>query len=306
MEEYSGHEYYPELIALNTGRNALLYLLKTLNITKIYIPFYLCDSIRIVCENNKIDLEQYNINKELLPDFDKQLRNNEYIYIVNYFGVINNLKALELKKEFGNIIFDNAQAFFQEPIFSIPTIYSCRKFFGVPDGAYLATNTIIKENLDIDISKDRMTHILGRYEINANEFYKDFKENDNSFKSVPLKRMSLLTKNLLKMIDYNQVKKTRNRNFMILDKIFRDNNKFGICCGEGPYAYPLYCENGMAIKKRLVNKKIYIPTLWPNVLNLENCPLEIDYANNILPLPVDQRYDEKDIQYIADAIINYL
>ena len=36
---------------------------------------------------------------------------------------------------------------------------------------------------------------------------------------------------------------------------------------------------------------IYIPTLWPNVL--EECPqgsLEYHYAADILPIPVDQRY----------------
>lgn len=45
LEELIKNEYYKNLIALNTGRNALYYVLKALNIKKLYIPYYLCDSI---------------------------------------------------------------------------------------------------------------------------------------------------------------------------------------------------------------------------------------------------------------------
>lgn len=67
--------------------------------------------------------------------------------------------------------------------------------------------------------------------------------------------------------------------------------------------YPLYMENGSEIRKKLQRKKIFIPTLWPAVFNrcLED-ELEFDMANNILPIPVDQRYGIEDMQYIIDAI----
>lgn len=44
------------------------------------------------------------------------------------------------------IILDNTQSFFQKPISGIDTIYSCRKYFGVPDGAYLSTNILLMMN----------------------------------------------------------------------------------------------------------------------------------------------------------------
>ena len=41
LERFTGKEYYDSLISLNTGRNALAYLLKSRTIKKIYIPYFL-------------------------------------------------------------------------------------------------------------------------------------------------------------------------------------------------------------------------------------------------------------------------
>ena len=57
----------------------------------------------------------------------------------------------------------------------------------------------------------------------------------------------------------------------------------------------------MRIKKELAAKKIYVPTLWPNVLDLEDS-LEKDFAENILPLPCDQRYDAEDMEMIIKQL----
>ena len=45
LEQSTHNEYYSKLLALNTGRNALLYVLKARKIEKIYIPYYLCDTV---------------------------------------------------------------------------------------------------------------------------------------------------------------------------------------------------------------------------------------------------------------------
>ena len=43
-----------------------------------------------------------------------------------------------------NVIIDNVQAYFQRPIEGFDTLYSCRKYFGVPDGAVLYTDLEIE------------------------------------------------------------------------------------------------------------------------------------------------------------------
>ncbi|MBQ7346475.1 MAG: hypothetical protein IJW55_00805 [Clostridia bacterium] len=302
FEQLISNEYYPDLIAVNNARNALLYLLKAKKIKKLYIPYFLCDSVSKLCDREGYRYEYYHIGEDFLPIFEKSLSKDEYLYIVNFYGQISNQKILDLKKIYGNIIFDNVQAFFQRPVQGIDTIYSCRKFFGVPDGGYISTTAILEKELPVDISKDRMKHILGRFEGEASEYYEDFKSNDRAFVELELRQMSALTHNILGAIDYDFVCERRNKNYAILEKHLGEKNKLHLVVPTGPYCYPFYCENGMEIKKRLAKEKIFVATLWPNVLDMKDS-LEKDYAENILPLPCDQRYHADDMIHIVEEVV---
>lgn len=67
--------------------------------------------------------------------------------------------------------------------------------------------------------------------------------------------------------------------------------------------YPLYLMNGVDIRKKLQEHKIFIPTLWPAVFEICNeDELEYDMAKNILPIPIDQRYSISDMEYIVGMI----
>jgi hypothetical protein len=52
LEQLVSNEYYKDLVPLNTGRNALLYLLKARNTKKLYISYYLCNSVSDMCSRN--------------------------------------------------------------------------------------------------------------------------------------------------------------------------------------------------------------------------------------------------------------
>ena len=110
--------------------------------------------------------------------------------------------------------------------------------------------------------------------------------------------MSKLTHNILGAIDYEYVKRKREENFAFLAEMLGDKNPLGAKSNVGPYAYPFYIKNGIKVKRALAEKKIYVPTLWPNVLDMDGT-LEKDYAENILPLPVDQRYSREDMERIV-------
>lgn len=305
FEQLVDNEYYKDLLKLNTGRNALVYLMKAKKIKKIYIPYYLCESVYEILEKYNYKYELYQIKEDFLPDFNKELLDNEYLYIVNYYGQLSNNIIIKLKERYKNIILDNTHAFFQKPIESVDTIYNCRKWFGVPDGAYLSTNFKLKEELKKDFSKDRMKHLLGRYEEDASNYYNYFKENDIKFQEEPLKKMSDLTQNLMGAIDYKRVKKIRKLNYEYLDKKLKDINKLKLNTPKVPFCYPLYLENidVESLKKKLAEQKIYIPTLWPNVIK-ENLTesIEYKYTKNILPIPCDQRYSQKEMLKIIKLI----
>lgn len=284
LEELTDKEYYSDLIALNTARNAVAYLIKTKDIRKIYLPKYLCDSIFKLCEREGCAYEFYEVGADFQPIFDKNLQEDEWLYVVNYYGQVNN--EVELKKTYSRIIFDNAQAFFRKPVEGIETVYSCRKFFGVPDGAYLSSD--IRIDVKDDVSKDRMEHILGRYECTASEFYNKYVENEETYYDLPVRGMSKLTHNILGAIDYETVKRKREEHFRYLNDRLNNLNGIEVKMIEGPFAYPFYTKNGLEIKRRLAKNGIYVASLWPTAL--EYGGIAKDYSENILPLPCDQRY----------------
>lgn len=300
MEELRGESRYPALTAVNCGRNAVLYLMKLRGWRKLFLPCYLCDSVWKMCEREGYAYEFYHVDEKFRPIFEAPLAKDEALYVVNYFGQLDCEEALRARYG-SHLIFDNVQAFFRAPVPGVDTVYSCRKFFGVPDGGYVSAEGEPLP-LECDVSFDRMTHILGRAEGRpASDFYADFTANDARFESLPLRTMSPLTENLLRAIDYEKVKTRREENFTRLAELLGARNRLSLRVPEGPYAYPFYCENGPAVRRALAAKGIYIPMLWPDVP--EDAP-ERDYAENILPLPCDQRYGAEEMKQIAEELSN--
>ena len=303
LDTYTGEMLHEGAPALNCGRNALAYLIRSRNIGKICLPYFLCSSVMNVCKKEKVDLRFYSVGYDFRP-VDVQIQDDEWLYVVNYYGQISNEQICDLQTKYKNIIVDNAQAYFQMPVSGVDTLYTCRKYFGVADGAFLYTDSFLDQDIETDESFDRMRFLLGRYERTASEFYKDYSENNHFFADEPIKKMSRLTDNLLHGIDYKFVKQRRTENFTYLHDRLKSINKLGLTVPEGAFMYPLYIENGAEIRKKLQAEKIYIPTLWPDVFDVcSEDQAEYDMAKSILPLPVDQRYDTSDMEYMTDRVL---
>ena len=63
-------------------------------------------------------------------------------------------------------------------------------------------------------------------------------------------------------------------------------------------AYP-YWTNDDSLRKKLIDNRIYVATYWPNVV--EWCGIggsEYELAKDLLPLPIDQRYDKNELNKI--------
>lgn len=305
LDKYELPMLHEGAISLNCGRNCLAYILKARKIKKILLPNFLCNSVRDVCLREQVSVRFYSVGLDFIP-IDLELAEDEWIYIVNYYGQLGQNVLWKFKEKYDRIIVDHAQAYFQMPLAGVDTLYSCRKFFGVPDGAFLYTDCVLGEELAYDVSYDRMHFLNGRFEMGASKFYKEYVENNIIFKNEPIKKMSLLTKNLLHGIDYNGVKERRTSNYRYLHKRLMKVNKLSLSVPQGAFMYPLYIDNGMEIRRHLQKEKIYVPLLWPNVLENDRNTLEYDMSCNILPLPIDQRYGEGEMEFILNHIRMFL
>lgn len=301
FEHYHGALLHDGAIALNCGRNALAYLFKTRGIRRIKLPYFLCSSIPDVCRRENVAVGCYRIGPDFLPEEDLRLGDDEWLFLVNFYGQLNNEEIAEYSRKYKRVIVDNTHSYFQEPVDHVDTLYSCRKFFGVPDGAFLYTDAVCPDALPQDVSFERMRFLLGRYEKTAGEFYGEYQQNNRFFVSEPVKRMSKLTENLLRGIDYKYVVSRRKENFAYLHQHLSDENQLAV--KPALFMYPFMIENGKRIRAKLLELKIYIPTLWPAVFNITNTgDIEYKMAENILPLPIDQRYGKKELRMILESI----
>ena len=92
----------------------------------------------------EIAFEFYHIDKTFRPIFDfSGIHKNEVFVYNNYFGICD-IQLKEVANICQNLIIDNSQAYFSKPLPNIDTFYSPRKYFGIPDGAYLYTNKKLK------------------------------------------------------------------------------------------------------------------------------------------------------------------
>ncbi|MBR4673564.1 MAG: hypothetical protein IKP00_03790 [Victivallales bacterium] len=305
LDTYRLPMLHESAIALNCGRNALAYLLKARKIKRLWIPKFICDSVTGVCGREGVPYTFYSVGVDFLPSQEIRLGEDDWFYFVNYYSQFDNGKIAEYVAKYKRIIVDHAQSYFQLPLPGIDTLYTCRKYFGVADGAILYTDAKLDVDFPRDESFERMHFLLGRFERTASEFYSEYAANNDLFATEPIKRMSKLTENLLHGIDYEQTKAVREQNYLYLHRCLKDINGLKLCERPGTFMYPLLLENGAEVRKNLLQKKIYIPTLWPDVLEWcgEN-ETEYQMAKNILPLPIDQRYGVEEMSYLVEEIKN--
>lgn len=296
---------HQDLLHLNTARNSFEYILRGRRYAHVYIPYFTCDVLMEALQKLNIEYTFYDVDNNLEPIFDYNLiRGNEGFLLTNYFGI----KSVYIRSNaslINNLILDNSQALFDAPINGIDTFYSPRKFIGVADGGYLSTTAHLDMVFDDDHSWDRMTHLLKRADLDAEAGYADFKHNDAALERQPIRKMSSITSAILQGVDYKSIREIRRRNFDYLHRQLKSSNKLDIDSGSNtiPMIYPYRINNAVQVKKRLLENKIFCATYWPNVF--EWCTEQqnaFHLAGEIIPLPIDQRYNLIDMQNILEYV----
>lgn len=304
LELPQNSEYHSAAIALNTGRNCLEYILRVRGYRNVYLPYYSCDVLLEPFIKLNVKYSFYRINEHLELDEDIQLNDGEALLYINYFGLKQGYIDFLATKYGKQLIVDNTQAFYAKPFEGIDTFYSCRKFFGVADGAYLYCDKQLDIELEQDYSWGRMTHLLKRIDISPEAAYKDFSRQDDQLKENPIRTMSSLTRRIMASIDDNLVKTKRRDNYMLLESALSEKNGISLpLAGNAVPMVYLYLSTDLELRQCLINNKIYVATYWPNVLDWCNeDDFEYQLTQLSLPLPIDQRYGEDDIKRIIELI----
>lgn len=301
--------FHDDAYAFNSGRNALEYVLRVNNYQKVFLPYYTCEVVLDPILKIGLEYEFYHIDDNLMPEINS-LSPGEAIIINNYFGVMDKaITSLHLKFS-DSIIVDNSQAFYNKLPLYTNSFYSPRKFFGLPDGGFAYTTKSDGFYMSLEQSKSYMLmdHLTKRIDVGAEEAYENFKVNDKALEGAPMKRMSNLSLKLLKNINYEIVKEQRKKNFEFLHERLAEHNELSNIINEGSFKcamiYPFLKKGNEQVRKYLIRNKIFSATYWPGVINWidkENS-WEVYLQKNLLAIPIDQRYDVRDMSVILNCL----
>lgn len=289
--------YYPQALKYQSARSAFYALLLHCKPKRVWMPYYICDSMLTPLEKAGIEIAFYSLNSNFTIADDIELKSSDKLLYVNYFGLCSAFQN-ELLKRYDpqQIIFDHSQAFFCQPKECLATLYSARKFFGVPDGGFLITNLELQEPTVIDEdSIDRSKHLLQRLAGEPEDGYVAYQQAEESLQQIEPKRMSLLTERILASIDYQTIKNKREFNFRELHSTLGEKNEIDLIFDniEGPMIYPYFQVTGAAeLKAKLISERCFVATYWPECrARLTGYDLEKSFVENLVPFPCDQRIE---------------
>lgn len=298
-------------ILLNTGRNALEYILRSINDIKcIYLPYFTCEVVLEPIKKLAIPYKFYHITPRFEIAERITLDSNEYIIVNNYYG-IKDLYIRSLYARFGErLIVDCAQAFFAPVVPGIKAFYSSRKFVGVADGGIAYLGKEVGEEVSLygeEPTACHNDHLVIRKEQGAEAGFKNYQANECALDNQPIRKISSLTLDALFHIDYDNVKAKRIENWKTLNKALAETNQMQTPLTsdfECPMVYPYVIENGKEIRQKLISEKIFVAKYWPNVIPYGGFEFEANLADKVVCIPLDQRYGQKDMERIIRIILN--
>ncbi len=313
----------------NSGRSGFMALDAILPKGKVLVPGYLCDCVIESFKNH--DVEFIKVNECLEYDVEEFFNKLDYdvvaVVLMNYFGHLQDpdlIKQIEKWKETYDfiVIEDTTHSIFSNPLtIGDYGICSLRKWLPIPDGGVLYSKKSLDDirsndyNRNENINKAYGMILKTLYLENGFDFNKEYRnifaksEERLDFQEMPL-LISSFSQYLMRCIDikdmvlkrqengkyiYSSLKKSGNMDFVVNFK--RD---------ECPLTVPIYIENRNVFRKYLIDNNIFCAVHWP----IENTVLgenrwAVNISDSIISLPIDQRYDKKDLDYMLDIIKKY-
>lgn len=327
------------------GRTAisLLYTYLKETVTKVLLPSYICDSVIHAFPQEQVVF--YELQDDFVVDEQALvalIQTNDYdgsiFYINHYFGKIQPIDMLEriqelCKKHRMIIIEDTTQSIFSKiQTIGDYCICSLRKWMPIPDGAVIYSQKKLPvewgniEHAKASAKIEAM--ILKKFFLAQNTFYKSLK---NEEKINEIYRQIFVTEEnridekdrvyaisdisafLLRCMDISLIGKRRKENYIFLQEQLKNNGLSLYGQGNFRNEYVPYValmqmrkDNRDDFRKYLMEHRIYCAVHWP-VTNKEQkqCFHVNEWTENLISLPIDQRYDAKEMQYLSEMIVAY-
>ena len=306
----ANNHYHVDAINYQSARAAFRALLQSCRPDRVLIPKYVCDAVLSSLLDEGIEYGWYELDNTLNVPESLVLQKGDWLLYVNYYGICQaQVESLLERYNPSQLILDFSQAFYDVPkAHVLATIYSPRKFFGVPDGGVLVTSADVPlPEIKDTYSQRRVSHLLTRLCDEPENGYAEYLNAENSLQDTTPLQMSELTDRILKSVNYQKIKEKRMQNFFYLHKRLGHKNRLTINDANlvAPLCYPFLSQSS-GLRERLIKNRIFIPTYWPEVTQRVAEEWIEKMVKGLLPLPIDQRYGDKEMETMATLILDYI
>ncbi|RKP45601.1 hypothetical protein [Trinickia fusca] len=300
-------ELYPQARRFQSARAAFAALLMAGRPSRIWMPWYNCETMLEPPEMAGVPIARYRIDTQFEIADDIVLGDDEWLLYVNYFGISDTkLEKLFARIPRERIVIDNSQALFAPPADCLATLYSPRKFFGIPDGGYLITSRHIPLPDEQDMgSIGRFEPLLMRIDQGPEAGYDGIRAARATLRGQRPKRMSALTQRMLAHIDYRSAVERRLRNYALYHALLGADNALPVPAvpAHAPLCYPFW-NHRADLHAALAAQRIFVAKYWPNMRGATGTRDDLEYrlATECLALPCDQRYDIDTVERVVAAL----
>lgn len=318
---------FGNLTFTSSGRAAILHVLKNIKIQNknVLLPSYLCDSIVNSFLKSGYKCFFYDINRDLSINLESiyKFENIGIFYHLGYFGFATNKSCksvlTNLKKRGIIIIEDVTHSLFldfdnfEENDFYIGSI---RKWFGIPDGGFVASkkyelpklgfnnSEFYRLRLDALILKKHYIDVFNNIEktVFLEKFDKAEDFLDNNWDVNGISELSL---NIIENLDIKDLQKRRIENYNYLYDNFEISNNIEIINPRATInACPLFftiliLKNRDSFRDVLIKHNVYCPIHWGKIDNINVNEFLYDHE---LSIPCDQRYNLSDMDRIIKIV----
>ena len=306
-----GRELHPDALHFQSARAAFLALMLAARPRKIWLPWYICQTMADQAVQAGVELARYGIDEQFLPGADVDPAPGDWLLYVNYFGLCDPQIDRVLAR-FGadRVVIDNSHALYSPPRDCVGNLYSPRKFVGLPDGGSLVTTLAVPvPEAEDQVSVGRCVPLLVRAADCAENGYAEYLKSQETLASQMPLRMSRLTRGFLRAIDYDAVAERRIANFAALDRRLGLANQCGLRLRAGavPLSYPFIGADA-GVRSTLLAHRVYASRFWPDLTadRAEVPEFERFLAANCVPLPCDQRYGASEMAEVAALVERHI
>ena len=327
------HRKY-QIVFYQNGRNAieslLLFLKQKKGITKVWMPDFICETVPDAAKRAGFTVLNYPVNRDYDASFE-QIKTGETIdfciYVNHLFGkriqssFLNQIK--EWKRQGILVIEDVTMSLLSSDEngmgFGNYVIGSARKWFPIPDGGFIAS-----ESDGLPLAPDKniiskysalysLVQIMKKDYVNGGETNDALKTNFREYYALAIHELfsdyeiypiSPISYYYLQQADFHAIAKKRAENYDYLYQRLKDLGFLPKVAREEkylPFGMVISTEHRDELLRHLIENKIYCNIHWK--LSDPGQTKDVKFlANSSMTIPCDQRYNTKDMEWIATVL----